>query len=532
MRNRIAVLAAILSLPMAISAQVLNTTPPSATVKLIFIHHSTGEAWLADGHGQLGLTLRDNNYFVSDTNYVWGPGGIGNSTDIGNWWDWFSGPDRSTYCSALYTEYVQHCTYSRKAADPGGENLVIMFKSCFPNSNLGGSPSDPVPAIGSNPLRGQSAYSQYHTVGNAKGIYIELLNYFALHQDKMFVAVTAPPLRSSDTNATNAANARAFNDWLVNEWLASYPYHNVFVFDFYNVLTSDGGSTRVNDPNTNDLEWADGNHHRIRSDSVQHLQTLAHNYLAYWTGDSHPSAAGDRKASGELAALLNAAYHCWQGNGACPSCSVTCTASAPVNAVAGSAVTFSGSASAANCSASPTYDWNFGDGTAHSAEPSPSHTYSTPGTYSWTLTAGAGSGACTRAGSVRASSVVPLAVPSGSIPLVISSGDGGTTGTVTWDAGSCPSAGYHLVYGYGSSLASWSVAGGACNLGTTGTYSWTNIPTPTTGQRFLWFLMVGDDKSSTEGSWGKTSAGTERGSGASNVCSMTTRNLSGVCGWP
>ena len=41
---------------------------PEQPVKLIFIHHSTGENWLTDGYGNLGSTLGENNYFVSDTN--------------------------------------------------------------------------------------------------------------------------------------------------------------------------------------------------------------------------------------------------------------------------------------------------------------------------------------------------------------------------------------------------------------------------------------------------------------------------------
>jgi len=56
-----------------------------------------------------------------------------------------------------------------------------------------------------------------------KGIYRELLNYFGTRTDKLFVLVTAPPLDSGSTDATQAANARALNDWLVTSWLASYP---------------------------------------------------------------------------------------------------------------------------------------------------------------------------------------------------------------------------------------------------------------------------------------------------------------------
>ncbi len=54
-----------------------NPNPPGSVVKLIFVHHSTGENWLADGYGGLGRTLDRNNYFVSDTNYGWGPNAIG-----------------------------------------------------------------------------------------------------------------------------------------------------------------------------------------------------------------------------------------------------------------------------------------------------------------------------------------------------------------------------------------------------------------------------------------------------------------------
>jgi len=35
-----------------------NPSPPSAPVRLVFIHHSTGEAWLGDNYGRLGITLR------------------------------------------------------------------------------------------------------------------------------------------------------------------------------------------------------------------------------------------------------------------------------------------------------------------------------------------------------------------------------------------------------------------------------------------------------------------------------------------
>ncbi|MEW6367963.1 MAG: hypothetical protein AB1714_25305 [Acidobacteriota bacterium] len=302
------------ALPAAVAACVLGLTlaspaadtpsPPSSPVRLIFIHHSTGENWLDDSNGGLGEALRDNNYFVSDTNYGWGLDSIGDTTDIGHWWTWFRGPSSSAYLGELYAESDQHCSYSRMGTNPGGENEVIMFKSCFPNSALQGNPNAAVPTIDNNTLRGQDCYSDAHTVANAKGIYIDILEYFLSRQDKLFIVICAPPLSSG----TWASNARAFNQWLVNDWLDGYPYNNVFVFDFYNVLTTNGGSA-----NTNDLYQSGGNHHRWWNGAVQHKTDGDNdgnpNVLEYPSGDDHPSRAGNLKATAEFLPLLNVAYN-------------------------------------------------------------------------------------------------------------------------------------------------------------------------------------------------------------------------------
>lgn len=423
-------LLALPSNPAGALAQGLSPAPPSAPVKLVFIHHSTGENWLNDENGGLGLALRDNGYFVSDTNYGWGPadadagsGTIGDHTDIGNWYSWFSGPHRDTYLAALYAENGTHAAYTRLGTDPGGENRIVLFKSCFPNSQFGGSPSDPVPSIGSNPLRGEDSGSSAHTIANAKGIYVELLNYFATRPDKLFVVVTAPPLSAEGTDTASAANARALNNWLVNEWLRSYPLHNVAVFDFYNVLTSDGGTTRTNDPSTNDLGWADGNHHRWRGGGLEHVQTVLNDMSAYPgnPSDSHPTRAGNLKATGEFAAFLNVAYHCWKGDGGClettpGSCSLACAASVSSSATVNSPVSFQATAYPNNCAGTPTFDWSFGEGQAHSSQQNATHSFSTAGTFTWALTVSVDGQTCTRSGSVT---VTEGTTPGGSLVSVI-----------------------------------------------------------------------------------------------------------------
>lgn len=285
-----------------------DPTSPPLPVKLVFIHRSTGENWLADGNGGLGIALRDAHYFVSDTNTGWGPGAIGNRTDIGHWWTWFRGPNSDTYLSAALAESGQNCSYSRLATDPGGPNRIVLFKSDFPNSALGGSASDPIPPITDNPLRDQGADSPSHTLANAQGIYIDLLSRFRTRPDVLFVVITAPPLGDAATNTADATNARALNEWLVHDWLAAYPLQNVFVFDFYNVLTTSAG-----DSATNDAGLPGGNHHRWWQGAVQHRSDVAQNTSAYPTGpgDDHPTRAGNQKATAEFLALLNVAYHRW-----------------------------------------------------------------------------------------------------------------------------------------------------------------------------------------------------------------------------
>jgi hypothetical protein len=120
-----------------------------------------------------------------------------------------------------------------------------------------------------------------------------LLEYFKTQPDKLFVLVVSPPLKSDATNATQAANARTLANWLVdpNGLLNGYTTGNVFVFDYYTVLT--------------------GGHHRIVGGAVEHTAG-PNNYSAYPTGDSHPSAAGDQIATSEFVPMLNAAYNAWK----------------------------------------------------------------------------------------------------------------------------------------------------------------------------------------------------------------------------
>jgi len=188
-------------------------------------------------------------------------------------------------CRPVFQENEVHSPYTRTLSDPGGENVIVMFKSCFPNSgDMGGSPNDP-PAEPDGSL----------SVGTAKGVYNDLLEYFKTRPDKLFVVITAPPVQ----DRTNAANARAFDTWLMNNWLkdANYPYANVAVWDFYNVLTGRD------------------HHHRVNNGQIEYTTKASENTLVYPSEDDHPNPQGSRKATEEFLPMLNVFYNRWMAAG-------------------------------------------------------------------------------------------------------------------------------------------------------------------------------------------------------------------------
>lgn len=152
-------------------------------------------------------------------------------------------------------------------------------------------------------------------------------------------------------------------------------------------------------------------------------------------------------------------------------CSLGCSATGSTAAgTAPLAVAFAGSASPSGCSGSVAYDWSFGDGSPHDSAQSPSHTYTSPGVYTWTMTASIGGVTCTRTGTVTVSSGCSLAC-SASVPSTASAGSAVTfQGSVT--PTNCS----------GSPAFDWSFGDGSAHdarqnpshtYSTAGAYSWT-----------------------------------------------------------
>jgi hypothetical protein len=100
----------------------------------------------------------------------------------------------------------------------------------------------------------------------------------------------------------------------------------------------------------------------------------------------------------------------------------------------------------------------------------------------------------------------------------------GSTINLTWDVATCSSSDHHVLYGNLANVASSTVSGAACDIGTSGTATWSGVPAGS-----LWFVIAGDDNATTEGSWGTTSSGERGGAAASGRCGVTTRDNGATC---
>ncbi len=294
--------------------------------------------------------------------------------------------------------------------------------------------------------------------------------------------------------------------------------------------TTSGTSVSVSlvatDPDHNPLTL------RIVSQPLHGTVALASTVAVYFPdasfvgADSFTFAANDGATDSNLATISLTV-------GVSP-CTLTCSGTAPAAATVGSPAGFVGSATATGCGAPVNFEWIFGDGSSPATAQSPSHAYLSSDTFRWTMTARAGGATCTDTGTLRATAATPLLVPYLLQPIRVATSNRGRDLTVSWDRSNCPSSGYHIIYGFGSGLPIWTVAGGVCAIGNSGSALWVSTPDPGADpKRLLWFLVAGDDGTSTEGSWGVTSAGAERGGAASSgVCGLSFKDTSGYCAAP
>lgn len=358
----------------------IDPSPPEQTAKLVFVHASVGEAWLgvslAAGGNRVpeGISLMENNYFVSDYNVHNHPELPGH--DYCAWKDIFGDP---SWMNVLLNHNAIEGNYDR-LVDPGGQNDVIMIKPCFIQYPIYGDPNDP--PGGTCPPEGAG-----WTVSQVKQAMLDTLSYLEQYPNTFFVLVTAPPRCHPSSDQCGGSydptydgeNARAVANWMVNELLDDYDAGNVMVFDLYSALTSSPegeGDVCVEDRWTSDLDEDDGNHHRIWNAQIQHQVGYDQNYSAYCKG--HPLPGGLIKATQEFVPLLNTYYNAWTNGEEQIRADFTAD---PRSGLAPLMVQFTDTSTGDPMA----WSWDFGDASPVSSQQHPSHAYTAPGSHTITL---------------------------------------------------------------------------------------------------------------------------------------------------
>jgi len=151
-------------------------------------------------------------------------------------------------------------------------------------------------------------------------------------------------------------------------------------------------------------------------------------------------------------------------------CGLACDATVPATSRAGAPVSFVGNATATGCLSFNRYDWDFGDGSAHSTASWPTHAYATPGTYPWTLKVENFTQSCTQTGSITIAEAVACSSCEVTVPATGVAGTKVQVVSRTLPADCSGSVWYGFDFGDGF-VSYWGTGGHSyCQPGT---YTWT-----------------------------------------------------------
>ncbi|MBN1202204.1 MAG: hypothetical protein JXJ20_10145 [Anaerolineae bacterium] len=183
-------------------------------IRIIFMHHSTGEALIWEGGVREAFTALGYEFW----DHGYNSDGLvdASGTYLNTNWDM---PDDNTDPDGWYTIFNQEVT------DPPDNTLshmleydVIIFKSCFPASDI----------------YDEEMFEAY------RSYFLDMRDVMDQHPDKLFIPFTTPPLVPDSTSPDAAARARRWAEYLTSdEYLDGHP--NIAVFDFFNQLADDDG---------------------------------------------------------------------------------------------------------------------------------------------------------------------------------------------------------------------------------------------------------------------------------------------------
>jgi hypothetical protein len=215
-----------------------NYGPSTTEGTIFFLHHSTGSGLINEGGIRASVEAYNLTWGVSFEFWDHGYNSPGLTDKDGNTTGTnYAVPGDNTNPDGLYalwTSGASDWTHTRN--EILNHYHEIAFKSCFPASAIPDAP----------------------TLQQYKDWYTGIINSCEAYSGHTFVIMSTPPLLPSATNTTEAANARAFADWLTTKCAASGA--NIKYFNLFNYLAS---------PTTNMLS------------------------PEYQTGDSHPNTTAN-----------------------------------------------------------------------------------------------------------------------------------------------------------------------------------------------------------------------------------------------
>lgn len=187
----------------------VQATTRGAYTNVIFLHHSVGNNLINQGgmreqFRQAGIDFWDQGYRYDGLR---DPAGV--KTGF-----WYPVPADNTDPDGLARVMAQEPRSLPVNALSGLlQHEVIMLKSCYPNSNIGGA-------------------EKFQALQN---LYIGMRATMDAHPGKIFILLTTPPLNPAETNLENAREAREMAQWLASDAFIG-GRQNLFVFDFYTLL--------------------------------------------------------------------------------------------------------------------------------------------------------------------------------------------------------------------------------------------------------------------------------------------------------
>jgi len=217
------------------------------TVRIAYLHHSTGEAvWQGGARGRLfriweRATPGWANSWVSKVYPSSVPGIIAN-WNAANGTDYriahltypatTSGYPWENYPYDYWNLWVAHAGDQHDRGEMNLDDLardydVIVFKHCFPVSGI-------MPQSGEPDVKLKDK-----TIGNYMLQYEALKRRLHQFPTKRFIVWTGPVLAQSATDAAQAQRARQFFDWVRTTW--DEKGDNIYLWDFYSIAADANG---------------------------------------------------------------------------------------------------------------------------------------------------------------------------------------------------------------------------------------------------------------------------------------------------